>query len=630
MNAILKEEPPELSAGDHKVPPALERVVSHCLEKLPEERFQSARDLAFDLASLSTATSSAEIAVPPLRRGVRRRLAFAVAGTIGLLAAFFVGQRLGSRNTGNSVTFRRLTFRRGNILSARFAPDGQTVVYGAAWEGRPSELFAVRTDSIESRPLGIDHADAQSVSSKAELALVLARGNFRSPGIPGTLARMSLGGGAARELLEHVRSARWAPDGESLAAVVVAPSGKNRLEYPMGHPLFESFFVGTGLALSPAGDLVAFVEYDTENKASIWLIDRAGKKRPLTAGWAGMTALAWSAKTDEIFFVGGKTASERALRAVTRSGRERIVWPGIGNIGLQDVSADGRVLLERYTSRRSVTWVGADGSERELGWLDGTSVRALSLDGSQILFAETGEGAGAAGGAYLRKTDGSPAVRLGDGTPMNLSADGKWALTLSPGAKPQVVLLPTGPGSPKTVPVEGIQPLGAAFIGDGSRIAIFHTEPNEPPRLSIVGVAGGRPKPVAVTGVNGNAGVAFSPDGNSVAYATGDLKIFVAPTDGSAPPRALPGKGLEPGEFFADWSGDGRSLIVQTAAEIPVRLFRIDLQTGERKLWKEIQPADPSGIIGVGTVRLTPDGAVYAYSANRVASSDLYLVEGLK
>src|SRR5215831_12153637 len=444
MNAILKEEPPELSAGDHKVPPALERVVSHCLEKLPEERFQSARDLAFDLASLSTATSSAEIAVPPLRRGVRRRLAFAVAGTIGLLAAFFVGQRLGSRNTGNSVTFRRLTFRRGNILSARFAPDGQTVVYGAAWEGRPSELFAVRTDSIESRPLGIDHADAQSVSSKAELALVLARGNFRSPGIPGTLARMSLGGGAARELLEHVRSARWAPDGESLAAVVVAPSGKNRLEYPMGHPLFESFFVGTGLALSPAGDLFAFVEYDTENKASIWLIDRAGKKRPLTAGWAGMTALAWSAKTDEIFFVGGKTASERALRAVTRSGRERIVWPGIGNIGLQDVSADGRVLLERYTSRRSVTWVGADGSERELGWLDGTSVRALSLDGSQILFAETGEGAGAAGGAYLRKTDGSPAVRLGDGTPMNLSADGKWALTLSPGAKPQVVLLPTG------------------------------------------------------------------------------------------------------------------------------------------------------------------------------------------
>jgi Tol biopolymer transport system component len=629
MNAILKEDPPEISARDIKAPPALERLISHCLEKRPEERFQSARDLAFDLGSLSTASSAAEVPIQPPRSRSRRRLAFAAVGTLGLVAAFLAGRSQSTRRGEHPVTFRRLTFRRGNILSARFAPDGQTVVYGAAWEGRPSQLFTVRTDSIESRPLGVDHADAQSVSSKGELALVLSKGSFRSPGATGTLARMSLGGGAPRELLEHVRNARWAPDGENLAAILQAPNGKNRLEYPLGHVLEESFFLGPVLALSPEGDLAAFFEYDTDNKASIWVADRSGKRRRLTAAWGSVSGLAWSRKTDEIFFVGGTTASDRALRAVTRTGRLRQIWPGAENIGLQDVADDGSVLLERYTSRRSVTWVAADGSERELGWLDGTSLRALSEDGSEILFAETGEGAGTSGGAYLRKTDGSPAVRLGDGNPRSLSPDGKWALSLSPGAAPKIVLLPTGPGSPRTVPVEGIQPLGATFIGDGTRIAIFHGSSNEPPLLSVVGLEGGRPKPVTAPDVNGDAGVAFSPDGRSVVYANANLKILVVSIDGSAPARPLPGKGLEPHEDFTAWSADGRSVIVQGASETPIRLFKIDLLTGERSLWKEIQPADSSGIIGVGSVRFTPDGSAFAYSANRVSSSDLFLVEGL-
>jgi serine/threonine protein kinase/WD40 repeat protein len=630
MNAILKEEPPELSAGDLKAPPVLERLVSHCLEKRPEERFQSARDLAFDLGSLATATSAAEIPIPSVGRPAPRRLAFAVVGTLGLVVAFLAGRSLSTHNKETPVTFRRLTFRRGNILSARFAPDGQTVVYGAAWEGRPSELFTVRTDSIESRPLGVDHADVQSVSSKGELALVLASGSFRSPGADGTLARVSLGGGVPRELQEHVLAARWLPDNEMLAAILQSSNGKNRLEFPLGHVLEESFLLGRTLAVSPEGGLAAFFEFDPDNKVSICVTDRSGKRRQLSAGWGSIAGLAWSRKTDEILFVGGKSASDRALRAITRSGRERQIWPGAENVGLQDVALDGSLLLERYTSRRSLTWIGPDGSERELGWLDGTALRAISRDGSEILFAETGEGAGASGGVYLRKTDGSPAVRLGDGAPRSLSADGKWVLTLSPGATPRIVLLPTGPGSPRTVPVEGIQPLDAAFLGDGWRIAIFHGSSNEPPQLSVVGIAGGRPKLVAVSGVNGNGGAAFSPDGRQVAVTGIDLKIRVASTDGSAPTRTLPGKGLEPNEYLSSWSADGRGVIAQGRSETPIRLFQFDLQTGERKLWKEIQPADPSGIIDVGSVRFTPDGSAFAYSANRVVSSDLYLVEGLK
>ncbi len=626
MNAILKEDPPELSGSGRPIPPALERIVTHCLEKRPEERFQSARDLAFDLGSLSTATPIPGPSAGPQRSGWKRRFFFATVGTLGLAAAFWAGGKLGSRGGDRPVLFKRLTFRRGNVMTARFAPDGQTVVYSASWEGRPSEVFTVRTDSIESTSLGLDHATVQSVSSKGDLAVVLAKGR----NITGTLARVPLGGGTPRELQEHVAAARWAPDGETLAAILLAPNGKNRLEFPLGHPIEESFFLESKLALSPAGDLVAYIEGTTDGRFGIWTTDRAGKKRLMTQGWVNLTDLAWSPRTDEVLFFAGKTSQDRALRAVSRSGRERVIWAGAQGMEIHDAAPDGRLLVERYTARRGVVWNSGQGPERELGWLDGTSLRGLSRDGEKILFTEVQEGGGTNGGVYLRKTDGSPAVRLGDGAPQDLSPDGKWALTLTLSASPEIVLLPTGPGAPRKVPIEGIQPLLVRFLGDGTRIAIFHGKSDEPPLLSVVGLEGGRPTPVPVSGVNGNTGVAFSPDGRSVAYVSTELKIMVAPIDGKSPARTVPGEPLRSDESLSSWSGDGRSLVVQTGPEIPARLFRVDLETGQRTLWKEVQPADRSGLIAIERIRLTPDGSTVAYSTLRAVTSDLYVVEGLR
>ena len=164
--------------------------------------------------------------------------------------------------TAQEVSFHRLTFRRGNLLSARFTPDGQTVVYAAAWEGAPAEVFTVRTDGTESRPLGLSKADVGSISSKGEVAILLKRQELFSSVGSGTLARVPLNGGTPREVLEDVFSASWAPNGEDLAVVHRSATGQQQLEYPVGKTLAEAPFLWE-VKVSPGGDLVAVAESDS-------------------------------------------------------------------------------------------------------------------------------------------------------------------------------------------------------------------------------------------------------------------------------------------------------------------------------------------------------------------------------
>jgi hypothetical protein len=630
MAAILREDPPELSVTNQSVPPGLERIVRHCLEKAPEQRFHSAHDLAFDLEALSgvSGQSLAASAKAP-SSAPRRRLLAATTVAAALAAAFFAGTRVAGPRTSEAASFRRLTFRHGNLLSARFAPDGQTVVYGAAWEGKPAEIFSVRTDSTESRPQGLARADVLSISSKGELALLLKKGSDLVPLGTGTLARMPLGGSAPREVLEDVISADWAPNGEDLAVVRRTPEGKNRLEYPIGRVLEESFYVNW-VRVSPSGDQVAYLESGADNRTALGVIDRKGGKRTLTKGWGYLRGPVWSRGTGELFFVAGRASADAALRAVSLSGRERVLLSvGGGSLTIHDVAADGRLLIERATSRAGISClVPGENRERELGWLDQSGLVDLSEDGRTILFAERGEGGGERGAVFLRKTDGSPAVRLGDGEPAALSPDGKWALSLTPTSPPELELLPTGPGSPRRVQVEGIKPNFGLFLPDG-RIAILHSAPGEPPLLSVVGQEGGRPTSVPVPGVAATRGIAFSPDSGLVAYATRERQVTIAPIAGG-PPRTVPGAILEPNEIVFQWSADGRFLYTVRRHNIPARISRLEIETGKRSLWKELQPADSSGLVGLYSFRVTRDGRSYAYSYSRIDSSDLYVVEGLK
>ena len=210
MNAILKEDPPELDGISGSGPAGLRRIVEHCLEKSPQGRFQSARDLAFDLEGLSGVGAEKTLGAGADRSRVR----------------------------AEHPVYRRLTFRRGAIVAARFSPDAQTILYSARWEGAPRETYQMRLESPESRPFELANVLLCGVSSTGEMAVVLDAERTIGKAPRGVLARMPLAGGAPRELLEDVKSADWSPDGSNLAVVRVV-GGRDRLDFPIGTTLYE-------------------------------------------------------------------------------------------------------------------------------------------------------------------------------------------------------------------------------------------------------------------------------------------------------------------------------------------------------------------------------------------------------
>jgi Tol biopolymer transport system component len=623
MNAILKEDPPELSDTNRSLPPALDRIVGHCLEKNPEERFQSARDIAFDLDALS-GQSSLSIARPGARARARwlKPVAAGLAALLAVAAAWVAGRRGAETPVPD---FKPLTFRRGSVDSARFTPDGRTVVFTARWEGRPPEIFSTQPGSPEARSFDLTDTVLVGVSSAGEMAVGLRR-----PSRPGrTLARMPLGGGAPREVLEDVNGADWGPDGSSF--MVVRRSGPRlRVEFPIGKTLYESGANIQSARVSPRGDRVAFAEHLIvgDNRGDVAVVDLAGKKTTLAAGWEDLGGLAWSPDGREVWFTASMSGADRRLHAVTLSGEQRLVARVPGNMVLQDIAPDGRVLVSHGTIHAVMLGLGPGAAEeRDLTWLDFSIAADLSADGKTLLFSEQGVAGGAQYAVYLRGTDGGPAVRLGKGNAQALSPDGRWALALDLAPPPQLVLLPTGPGEPRRLPRHSITSFqGALFTPDGKSVVIVGTEPGHGPRSYIQSLDGGPPRPITPEGVFVFGNV-ISPDGRFVAGSTGTETRIYPIDDGE--PRPIPG--LLPGELPLRWASDG-SLYVRPplgTVALPQKIDRLDPATGRRQPWRELAPADPAGVTGVTTVILTADARSYAYTYVR-RLSNLYLVEGLK
>jgi DNA-binding winged helix-turn-helix (wHTH) protein/Tol biopolymer transport system component len=355
-------------------------------------------------------------------------LAAALALTVGLACGLLWGRRLWLKSP---PSFQQLTFRRGLVASARFTPDGQTIIYSALWEGRPSALFTTRPESPESRAFGLDNALLLSVSRQGEMAVLLnPQVRFNTNG---TLARMPLEGGAPREILQDVSDADWSPDGRALA-VIHWVEGVCRLEYPIGHVLYSLSAPGwlSHVRVSPRGDQVAFLEHPVErfdDRGSVTLVDLEGHRRTLSRTYVSVNGLNWSPGGDELWYTAAGRDLGNSLYAVDLGGREREIANAAGRLNLYDVSRDGRALVTREDVRIGMIAEppGAN-AERELSWLDGSFIRAVSADGGTLLFDEENSGGGSNAEVYTRKTDGSPAVRLGDGHALALSPDGRWAL----------------------------------------------------------------------------------------------------------------------------------------------------------------------------------------------------------
>jgi len=348
----------------------------------------------------------------------------------GLVAsAYFLGTSARDRI---QPSFHRLTFRDGTVWSARFAPDGQTVVYGAAWNGGPIQIYSTRPELPESVPLSLPPASVLAISQSGEMAISLAARPTGAFTTSGTLAWSSLAGGGPREVLEGVQAADWAPDGASLA-VVRTVNGRTRLEFPIGRTLRE---MPSGYLshprVSPRGDLVAYLEHPIrgDDAGAVAIVDRTGKARVLSSGWVSVRGLAWSPDGGEVWFTAAAVGGARSLHAVSLSGHRRLITRVPGALTLHDISREGRVLLAHEYSREGIMGRSpGDEKERDLSWHDWSRPVDLTADGTTLLFDETGEGGGASYAVYVRKTDDSPAVRLGDGHALALSPDGKWART---------------------------------------------------------------------------------------------------------------------------------------------------------------------------------------------------------
>jgi Tol biopolymer transport system component len=619
MNAILKEDPKPPANGGRALPPGLDRIVLHCLEKSPEERFQSARDVAFDIEALSGTSSQPAMnaAAQRRRRWLRPAAAALVAAVAG--AGLFVAGRFTAPPTG-SPTFQPLTFRRGNVTFARFAPDGGTVVYAASWEGGSLELYSTQPGNPESRTIGLQ-ANLQAVSRRGEMAVLLRKPDGRT-----VLARMPIGGGAPREVLEQVRSADWGPDGDSLA-VVHTVDGRDRIEFPIGRTLYEAQGWLSDLAVSPRGDHLAFAEHPVppDARGNVVMIDLTGKKTVLSPGWEDVYDVHWTPAGDEVWFSAASAGSDHTIFAATLSGKVRTVMSAPGGLDVQDIAADGRVLVA-HGGRQPSIMARASGAahETELTWMDFSVLADLSNDGRRILFSEQGVAGGPGYAVYLRGTDRSPAVRLGKGMAESLSPDGESALALDL-TRNTLVILPTGPGASRTIAAHGIE--GYSFAGwfpDGKHIVFSGFEEGKPFRMYVQDIDGGVPRAVTPEGVVVTSNT-LSPDGKwLVAPVKGVLTVFPV---GAGEPKPL--NGALAADLPIRWRTDGRVFFIGRRG-LPTQIFAVDVMTGERTLVHEISPPDTVGVnSSIAAIYLTPDGTSYAYDYQQQLNS-LYQVTGLK
>ena len=632
MNAILKEDPRDLALLQKDFSAGLDRLVSHCLEKSREERFQSARDLAFDLEALSGVSRPTPALAAAPRRTWHFSPAVAISAMLGAAALAFLAGSWASVLPGRRAgrvppSFHQLTFSRGYVSTARLAPDGQTIVYGAAWEGNPVRLFTVRAGSAQSSPLSLPDADVLSVSRSEELALSLGRHFVFGFATAGTLARVPLGGGAPREILEGVQDAEWSPDGSALA-VVRRIQERHRLEYPAGKVLYTTGGWVSHPRISPDGSRIAFFDHPVlgDDGGSVAVLDLKGVKTMLSRGWATEQGLAWAPSGKEVWFTAGPNSRE--LHAVTLSGRQRVVLRAPGSLHLYDIARDGRVLLAHEATRGGILGVGPGQTrERNLSWQDWSYGVDLSADGKAVLIADQGGGAGPAYAVYLRGTDGSPAVRLGEGQAFALSPDKKWALTLLLKEPQELVLLPTGAGEPRHVKRGLIQTYGlfGSWFPDGRRIQFNGREPGRGSRLYAQAIDGD-PQPISPEGIEPAAfGHALSPDGRVVFARDSEGRGWLYPVEGG---NSKPLPSLSRDENPVGWSTDGRALFVMRSTPVPSVVYRLDISSQEKTVWKDLTPADPAGLQYAGA-HLVLDGAAYVYSYTRFLS-DLYLVEGLE
>jgi hypothetical protein len=642
--SVLRSDPDWSALPD--LPPLLEVFLKLCLEKDPRNRIRDIADARLALTNKYGVmrSPSDQIHVDPARER-RNHVLWAASAVLSLLIGasgvytYLNTRPVGAAMSDRQVTFRQLTFRQGTVGNARFASDGEVIVYSAAWDGGPYELYNTRIDSFQSRPLDfLPPADLLALSGDNRAALAQSRPAADGWQPRGPLAIVNLSGGGARVVDDHIVSADWGTDGQ-LAAVVRFVDGEMQVEFPIGTVVYRGNVIGN-VRVSPDGQRICFAALWDE----LYQSERSGPARRIASDLPRIEDCAWSPEGDEIWFsyaVTGGTYSN--LEAITPDGEQRRVLAALPAFGrLLDVSPSGSVLAAigslRFTVRGAPS---ADAPVRDLSVFDATRIVQLNAAGTNLLLQDSSTGARERGTLFTRPIDGSAPVQQSDAAGFALSPDGAWIAVLGDGStyttrSSMITLIPTGAGEPSTIelPVEveygAWNQLGTnvwdlrnpEFSDDGERLLLPRArEKSGSPRAYVHDFAEGWTRPVTPAGVTGP--FVLSPDGQFVAGQEPD-GLYVYSVD-SGERRRLPGE-RDPG-MLARWSEDQQSVYVVEQEGTTASIYERNLETGERTLARRIGAPDPAGVARFD-VWVARDGEAFAYSLARV-SQDLFLLKNV-
>jgi serine/threonine protein kinase len=629
MSAILKEDVPELSETTRNVPPGLERIVRHCLEKSPAQRFHSANDLAFDLEALTDLStlskSSVERAVKESSNAAwRRKLELAAAAVAFAAIVAGVGWWMGrGSSTSDPTEYKQITFRTGEIGNARFTPDG-SVIYSASFEGGQNQLYMATMNENGAREVGLKDAEILSISQKGELAIRLNTQNLSGYARAGTLARVPLSGGTPREMLNNIQDAEWAADGENLAVVRYVPESAHwRLEYPVGKVLLDTVDWMSHPRISPDGKTVAFLDHEApggDDQGSVAVIGPDGKEKKLASGYVSVEGLVWAPNGKEIWYTATRKGNAENLRGVTLSGKERSITNVPGGMWLQDLR-DGALLTISNQIKVGIKGVAPGKSdEHELGWLGWGIARDISWDGTMIVFEEEGDGGGPDYTVFLRNTDGSPPVKIGQGFGLAISPDKKWVVT-RPDKKGSLSLVPTGAGEMRQLTHDTVKYDSARYLADGKHLVAIGIESGHGIRDYIVDLSNGNSKPLTPEGM---AGARMTPDGTSLIVRNSEGRSGTWSIEGNS---FNPFDGLDAKYGVIGFAPDGKALNVfdRTSADRNVMVMRFDLATQKMTPWKKFG----SPVISSGPPVFSKDGRAYFYVYTQLQSVG-YVATGVK
>jgi eukaryotic-like serine/threonine-protein kinase len=664
MSAILKEEPIELSETVRNVPPALERIVRHCLEKNPAQRFQSAGDLAFNLETLtdssvassqvgalggktggrpaigqSASAQQSELEEPAIsettyapQKEVRSRSKLRELAGVLVLSALMVG--LGwwwGRGVGRPALaeYQPITFRTGSIGNARFTSDG-SIVYSASWDGGENQLYVGRADDHGARELGVKDAELLSISKSGELAIRLNSVAMAGFAQTGTLARIPMSGGTPREVLDNVEDADWAADGESMTVVRYMPENQHwRLEYPIGKVLLEGTNWISHPKMSPDGKWIAFADHqnahgDDQGAVAVIASDGNGKEKILSPGWISLQGILWSPRGDEVWFTSTNIGGNANPHAATLSGKVRSITNAPGGMWLED-QRNGLTLMVTHRRRIGIRGMPPKGKEEhELGWFDASILSDLTTDGRKVLFEEAGDGGGPNYTVFVRDSDGSPPVRIGEGVGLAISPDEKWVIT-QPAKGGPISLVPTGAGEARQLTHDKVSYEKVRWLAGGKELLASGIESGHGARDYLISVSTGESKSITPEDM---VGVTPSPDGRTTAVLSPDGKWGIWPFGGGGL-RPIPG--LDASYHVSGWSSDGRSLLVVPARqrEKTGNVYQVNITTGKIDLVKTFGDGLPAGTVGMGGSYLPANDGAYAYLYMQTLSQ-VYVVRGMK